>query len=63
MSLRRQFAFRERLKLAIQADFFNLTNRTQFGGIGTNIDSSNFGTVSTQANSPRKIQLAARLSF
>ena len=55
--------FRERLKLAIQGDFFNLTNRTQFGGIGTNTASANFGTVSTQVNGPRKIQLAARISF
>jgi len=63
VSLRREFAIRERVKLALQGDFFNVTNRVQFGGIGLNVDSANFGTVSTQANNPRKVQLAGRVWF
>jgi len=39
--------------LLLQADLYNLTNHTQFGGIGTVFGSSTFGTVSTQANNPR----------
>ena len=63
LSVRREFAIHEWARLALQGDFFNITNRVQFTGIGTNIDSSNFGMVSAQANSPRKVQLAARITF
>ena len=63
LSVRREFGIREWARLAIQGDFFNITNRVQFTGIGTNIDSANFGMVSAQANSPRKVQLAARVNF
>lgn len=63
ISVRREFSILERVKLAIQGDFFNVTNYVQFGGIGVNIDSANFGTVSSQANTPRKVQLAARVNF
>jgi hypothetical protein len=35
----------------------------QFGGIGTNIESTNFGQVTTQANTPRKLQINARIHF
>lgn len=63
VSLRREFAIRERLKLAIQADAFNVTNSVFFGAPGLNIDSANFGTLTTQANQPRKLQLNARITF
>lgn len=63
ISLRREFPIRERIKLAIQADAFNITNSVFFGAPGLNIDSANFGTVTTQANQPRKLQLNARISF
>ncbi|HWB83912.1 MAG TPA: TonB-dependent receptor [Bryobacteraceae bacterium] len=62
-SLRREFAITERVKLAFQADAFNLPNFTRFSGIGTNIDSSSFGRVTTQGNLPRKFQLNARILF
>jgi hypothetical protein len=63
MSLKREIAIRERLKLALQADVFNVTNTVSFAAPGTNIDSANFGQVTTTANLPRKIQLNARLTF
>ena len=34
-----------------------------FGGINTNITSAAFGRVSSQANTPRVLQLKARLDF
>ena len=49
--------------LHLQADAFNLFNRTVFGGITTNIDSAAFGTVSGQANSPRNLQFEAYFRF
>lgn len=49
--------------LKVQVDAFNIFNRTQFGGINTNIDSTAFGTVGGQANSPRRLQFEAYLKF
>ena len=63
VSLRREFAIKERIKFAIQADAFNVTNSVFFGAPGLNIDSANFGTLTTQANQPRKYQLNARITF
>jgi hypothetical protein len=35
----------------------------QFSAPGTRVDSSNFGVVSGQANSPRQVQLSLKLVF
>jgi hypothetical protein len=65
ISLRRSFGlpYFEGSHLLLQADLYNVTNHTQFGGIGTVFGSSTFGTVSTQANNPRDAQLTARFEF
>jgi Carboxypeptidase regulatory-like domain len=63
ISLRREFRIRERLKLAIEGNMFNITNSVHFSAPGTNIDSTNFGQVSSQANLPRKVQFNARITF
>jgi len=44
-------------------DAFNVFNNVIFGGINTNITSAAFGRVSSQANTPRVLQLKARLDF
>ena len=62
-SLRREIAIREKAKLAFEANMFNITNSVHFGAPGTNIDSANFGQVSSQANLPRKVQFNARVTF
>jgi hypothetical protein len=62
-SLTRDFKVWERTTLQLRAEAFNTFNRVQFGGIGTNISSSNFGTVGGQGNSPRKLQFEAKVSF
>jgi hypothetical protein len=59
----KNFNLIETMTLRIQADAFNVFNRTQFGGITTNIDSSAFGTISNQSNSPRNLQFEAYLKF
>ncbi len=63
VSLRREFPIRESIRLAVQADAFNVTNSVQFAAPATNIDSANFGQVTTTNNLPRKIQFSARLTF
>jgi hypothetical protein len=51
------------VRLRAGVDAFNVFNNVVFGGIGTNITSANFGRVSNQANSPRRLQLTARIEF
>jgi len=63
LSVRREFKIGERVKLAFQADGFNVNNAVHFGTPGTNIDAANFGTVSSMANQPRKLQFSARVTF
>lgn len=59
----KDFKFTDRWVFRFQADAFNVFNRTVFGGIQTNIDSSSFGTVTSQANAPRKLQFEGSLRF
>jgi hypothetical protein len=63
LSLRREFTLREKLKLAVQADAFNLNNAVRFGAPGTNPDQASFGTLTSQANQPRRLQFNARITF
>jgi hypothetical protein len=54
--------FRERAKLEIRGDFFNIFNHAEFNNPITNISSNQFGQIVGTA-APRIIQLAARFSF
>lgn len=63
LSLRREFSIREKVQFALQADAFNISNSVNFLAPGTNIDSASFGTLTSQANLPRKMQLSARITF
>ena len=46
-----------------RAEFFNAFNRVRFSGPNGTFDNSAFGTVSSQGNGPRQIQLALKLIF
>ena len=63
VSVRREFPLREKIKLAIQVDAFNINNVVRFAAPGTNPDQASFGTLTSQANSPRRLQLNARVIF
>jgi hypothetical protein len=63
VTVRREIPIRERLRLLVSADVFNITNSVYFAAPSTNIDSANFGQLTTSANLPRKIQLNARITF
>jgi hypothetical protein len=63
LSLRRQFAVRERVKLTLQADSINPFNNVEFANPATSISSSTFGKITSQANTPRDLQFSARLTF
>jgi hypothetical protein len=63
LTVRRTFGIWENLKLQAGVSVFNIYNSVSFGGVTTNLDSSAFGTVTNQANQPRKLQGEARISF
>ena len=60
-SMSKNFAFGERRYVQIRVEAFNVTNHVTFGAPNTTPTSSAFGLISTQANSPRALQLAARV--
>jgi len=62
MSLFKNVAPREGMRLQVGAEFFNLANHPQFEGLGGGIGSATFGQV-TNARDPRVIQLRAKFSF
>ncbi|HZO57157.1 MAG TPA: carboxypeptidase regulatory-like domain-containing protein, partial [Bryobacteraceae bacterium] len=63
VSLFKNFAFTERWTLQFRAEFFNLFNTPQFGEPNGMFGNAQFNRVTTQANNPRDIQFALRLSF
>jgi carboxypeptidase family protein/TonB-dependent receptor-like protein len=63
LSVRREFSIREHVRLAIQADAFNVNNAVHFAAPGTGIDSATFGIFSSMANQPRKLQFSGRITF
>jgi hypothetical protein len=63
LSLSRVVPIRERAKLEIRAEAFNLFNTPQFGLPGSSIGTSSAGVISTQINPSRQLQGALKLSF
>lgn len=63
VSIRRIFTLRKDLRLSLGIDAFNVFNNVIFGTINTNITNAAFGRVSAQANTPRVLQLKARVEF
>jgi hypothetical protein len=61
VSLAKTFSVTERLRVDVRAEAFNVFNRVAFGGPQTNLNSSTFGVVSSQANSPRQMQGGLKL--
>ena len=54
----------ERIAFQLRVESFNLFNRVQFGGPGTSVGSlATNGQITTQANDPRELQLAGRITF
>jgi Carboxypeptidase regulatory-like domain len=64
-SVTKGFRLTERFSLRLKLDAFNLFNRTVFGGINTYGPNApgGFGYVTSQTNSPRKLQFETYIKF
>ncbi|MBZ5565273.1 MAG: TonB-dependent receptor [Acidobacteriia bacterium] len=62
LSLYKDFKIKERMKLQIRAEFFNVFNRHTFNNPNTSLG-SNLGQVLTASGSPRVGQLGARFEW
>ena len=63
LGLMKKFFIKEAVYFEFRFELFNAFNRVLFGGPAASINNSNFGQVSSQANSPRNGQLAAKFYF
>jgi hypothetical protein len=64
MSLSRRFKVTEGASFAIIAQFFNIFNHTLFTDPGLSLQApTTFGVISTQSNSPRRIELGIHIDF
>jgi hypothetical protein len=62
-SIIKNFAFKERAKLQFRFETFNTLNRAQFGAATNAPTNGAFGTTRSQANQPRRVQMALRLAW
>jgi len=63
LSLIKDTAITERLKLQFRFEAFNAFNRPSFDPPNLSVTSSAFGKITTQPNLPRSIQMALRLAW
>jgi hypothetical protein len=52
-----------RMNLQFRGEFFNMFNRVRFGDPGLSFGTAQFGVITSQVNSPRKIQLGLKLLY
>jgi hypothetical protein len=62
-SVNKNFPLYDRFTGKFSLETFNLFNRSQFGPPDSNVNDGAFGTVTHQANLPRTLQFAMRVSF
>lgn len=62
-SLVKNFRLTERFGLQFRWEMYNAFNRVQFANPDVNPNSAAVGTISSQANTPRQMQMALKLSF
>jgi hypothetical protein len=61
LSLLKDTAVKERVKIQFRTDFFNALNHPQFGTPNTAPANSSFGKITAQYNLPRTVQMALKL--
>ncbi len=63
LSIFKNFAIGENVKVQFRAESFNMANHVVFGAPNTTLGNANFGMVTSQGNSPRQTQLALKFLF
>lgn len=63
LGLFKDFAIKEGKKLQLRGEFFNFTNSVRFSTPYSAFQDPAFGLVTTQQNSPRRVQVAVRFEF
>ena len=61
LSLFKDFAITERMKLQLRGEFLNAFNTVRFSEPNVSVVSGQFGVISGQANSPRQIQFGLKI--
>lgn len=61
LSVNKKFSFTERTYFQLRFETFNTTNRVGFGAPQLTPTNATFGQITTQANTPRRVQIGARL--
>jgi hypothetical protein len=59
-ALFKNFGLGERARVQLRGEAFNLLNTPQFGAPNTSFGSQTFGQITSQANQPRLVQVAAK---
>jgi len=62
-SVIRSFPFWREDRIEFRAEGFNILNHPVFGGPQNDISNTSFGAVTSQANSPRQLQLSGKIIF
>jgi pyruvate-formate lyase-activating enzyme len=62
-SMFKKFQAAERANIEFRAEAFNILNQVVFGNRNTVLTSGQFGKITSQANTPREIQLALKVLF
>lgn len=60
-SLMKNFPITERATVQFRFETFNTLNRAQFAGPNVSPTAAAFETITSQANQPRRLQMALRL--
>jgi hypothetical protein len=63
LSIFKQFAVTNLIKTELRAEAFNAFNTPQFAAPDTGVSDSTFGVISSQANTPRQVQIALKVLF
>jgi hypothetical protein len=63
VSLSKEFAIRESMKLQVRGEFFNFTNTPRFNVPNTSFGDTAFGQVTSTLGSPRHMQVGVRFEF
>lgn len=63
LSLLKDFATINRLKVQFRTELFNAFNHVQFAGPDTGVNDASFGEITSQNNSPRQLQFGLKLQF